>query len=223
MTVVEIIRGIKCESFEEALQFEIPILNFESQKIGKLVPVGNWILQARELIELMSIWRQRTMRMFMTHFESSYEMTYGYLKNLAIAKDDRIFFIIYNNEDAPIGHVGIANLTEKSAELDNLMRGVEGGEPRLVYFAECALLNWCFKELENQTNDVSVLSYNWLAIGLHEEVGYMHIGKEHLFKEKRGDFIVHEIVDVDATNVKYSLVKMLICCGDFYKTNSWIK
>ena len=168
------ISSMKRSTFSEALQLSIDVFDKSKNAVGKLVPVGDWILDDKDKIELIRSWRQRTMRMFLTQFESTYEKTYGYLKNLTIAQEGRIFFLIYDADNRLIGHMGIADVDGNTGELDNLMRGVEGGDPRLVYFAEIALLDWCFKNLGIKESDVRVLSYNWLVTSLHEEVGYVH-------------------------------------------------
>jgi len=184
--------------------------------------VGDWILDDKDKIELIRSWRQRTMRMFLTQFESTYEKTFGYLKNLSIAQEGRIFFLIYDSDNRCIGHMGITNVDGKTGELDNLMRGVEGGDPRLVYFAEIALLDWCFKNLEITESDVRVLSFNWLVISLHEEVGYVHKEKIPLKRNTKDGVTFHDVVGESESNVKYACVKMLLKKEVFYESNSWI-
>ena len=216
------ISSMKRSTFSEALELSIDVFDKRKNTIGKLVPVGDWILDDKDKIELIRSWRQRTMRMFLTQFESTYEKTFGYLKNLSIAQEGRIFFLIYDTDNRFIGHMGIADVDGKTGELDNLMRGVEGGDPRLVYFAEIALLDWCFKNLEITESDVRVLSYNWLVISLHEEVGYVHKEKIPLNKKTKDGVTFHDDVGDSESNVKYSCVKMLLKREVFYEANSWI-
>lgn len=216
------ISSMKRSTFSEALELSIDVFDKRKNTIGKLVPVGDWILDDKDKIELIRSWRQRTMRMFLTQFESTYEKTFGYLKNLSIAQEGRIFFLIYDTDNRFIGHMGIADVDGKTGELDNLMRGVEGGDPRLVYFAEIALLDWCFKNLEITESDVRVLSYNWLVISLHEEVGYVHKEKIPLNKKTKDGVTFHDVVGDSESNVKYSCVKMLLKREVFYEANSWI-
>ena len=216
------ISSIKRSTFREALKLSIDVFDKRKNTIGKLVPVGDWILDDKDKIELIRSWRQRTMRMFLTQFESTYEKTFGYLKNLSIAQEGRIFFLIYDTDNRFIGHMGIADVDGKTGELDNLMRGVEGGDPRLVYFAEIALLDWCFKNLGITESDVRVLSYNWLVISLHEEVGYVHKEKIPLNKKTKDGVTFHDVVGDSESNVKYACVKMLLKREVFYEANSWI-
>ena len=222
MNYKEVILEMKCHSFSEANIKAIPVLNMNGVKLGKLLPVGPWIADDIEKVELIRAWRQRTMRMFLTQFESTFDRTLSYLKNLSIAQEGRIFFLIYDISDRLVGHLGIADVDGNSGELDNLMRGVEGGDPRLVYFSEISLLDWCFTNLGINQSDVRVLSYNWLVLSLHEEVGYSFVSNSPLKKYEKDNVIFHDVVAESDSNVKYGSTKMLLKKDDFYKNAYWL-
>ena len=222
MDYKDVISQMKCETYEEADAKAITIFNDKKNKIGKLVPVGNWILNDKEKIEHIQMWRQRSMRMFLTQFESEYEKTYNYLKNLSIAQQGRLLCMLYDDNDRLIGHLGIADVDGDSGELDNLMRGVNGGDPRLIYYAEATFLDWCFKNLKLKQSDVRVLSYNWLVISLHDEVGYRRSEDCFLKKYEKNGTIFHDVVDKNESNVNYKCTKMLLWKDDFYKNVSWL-
>ena len=222
MNYKKVILDMKCHSFSEANIKAIPVLNMNGEKLGKLLPVGPWIADDIEKVELIRAWRQRTMRMFLTQFESTFDRTLGYLKNLSIAQEGRIFFLIYDISDRLVGHMGIADVDGNSGELDNLMRGVEGGDPRLVYFSEISLLDWCFTNLGINQSDVRVLSYNWLVLSLHEEVGYSFVSNSPLKKYEKDNEIFHDVVAESDSNVKYGSTKMLLKKDDFYKNAYWL-
>jgi hypothetical protein len=217
-----IIQSLKRDSFNEANSLAIPIENSTNKVIGKLVPVGNWILSDEEKIEKISAWRQNAMRMFLTQFQSTYERTLNYLKHISIGQEGRIFFLVYDENDRFVGHIGIAGIENDKGELDNLMRGEIGGDPRLIYFAEVSLLNWCFKKLALQLSDVGVFSYNWLVISLHEEVGYIKTEKIFLRRHEKDSVIFHDPVDSKDSNVKYSYTKMLLQKESFYLKANWL-
>ena len=222
MNYKKVIFDLKCQSFSEANIKAIPVLNMNGIKLGKLVPVGLWITDDIKKIELICAWRQRNMRMFLTQFESTFDRTLGYLKNLSIARDSCILFLIYDISDRLVGHMGIANVDGNSGELDNLMRGVDGGDPRLIYFSEIALLDWCFKTLGINQSDVRFLSYNWLVLSLHEEVGYSFVNNSPLKKYEKDSIIFHDVVAKSESNVNYGSVKMLLKKDDFYKNAYWL-
>jgi hypothetical protein len=222
MNYKKVIFDMKCLTFSEANIKAIPVLNMNGVKIGKLVPVGPFIVDDIEKIELIRAWRRKTMRMFFTQFESTFDRTLGYLKNLSIAQEGRIFFLIYDISDRLVGHIGIADVDGNSGELDNLMRGVDGGDPRLVYYSEIALLDWCFKSLGINQSDVRILSYNWLVLSLHEEVGYSFVSNSPLKKYEKNSVIFHDIVSKIESNVQYGCTKMLLKKDDFYNNAYWL-
>ncbi len=221
MDIVKKISLMKRSSFREAVDFAIDVSDSEKNFIGRLVPVGDWILSEKDKVELIRSWRQRNMRMFLTQFETTYEKTYDYLRRLSSSDENRILFLLFDADDRFIGHIGVTNVDDKSGELDNLIRGVDGGHPRLVYFAEICLLDWCFKYLSITASAVRVLSYNWLVMALHEEVGYVYEEVIPLLKEERDGVTYHKVVNELDSNVKYSCVKLHIERERFHSVNHW--
>lgn len=212
-----IIKELKCSSFADADSKALAIRNTQGHVIGKLIPVGDWIISDKEKIEIIAEWRQKAMGMFLTQFQSSYERTLNYLRTLSINQEDRILFLIYNENNDFIGHIGIANLRNNGFELDNLVRGIAGSNPRLIYFAELSLLDWCFKTLKLLFSDARVLSYNWLAIALHEELGYVITERIPLLKSEKGAVIFHSITDPKNSNVNYNCTKMFLHRDVFFE------
>ena len=217
-----VIQRLKKSSFSEAYSSRIPVCNQENEIIGCLVPVGLWILENEEKIKLISSWRQLAMRMFLTQFESTSIRTREYLENLSIREKNRIFFLLYDIKNRFIGHMGMAGISGETGELDNLMRGLEGGDPRLIFYAEITLLDWCFNFLAMNTSHLRVLSYNWLVISLHQEVGYIVVKNIPLRKVINNGVVLHESSSIDKTNVRYSCTEMLLRKEDFYRRNNWL-
>ncbi len=113
---------LKSDTLQGALANAIPILRGLDQ-LGQLVPVGDWILTDDELISRLALWRARAMDMFLAQFESTAAKTKVYLREYSIARDDRILFMI-ETEEGFVGHIGLANIEDSTAEIDNVMRGV---------------------------------------------------------------------------------------------------
>jgi RimJ/RimL family protein N-acetyltransferase len=130
-------------------------------------------------------WRQTFMRFFLTQFSTSKKSTRGYLKDLSIRQTDRIFFAIYV-DNILFGHIGLSNVNESKAEMDNMIRGVSGGHKNLMYFSEKAVLTWAFDTLKVETVDAKVMSRNFIALSLHERLGFKL--KERFFLRK----VIHE-------------------------------
>lgn len=210
------ISNLKKKSLEEALSVGVDVLDEAGIVCGKLVPVGDWILGDSEKIELIKNWRKNAMRMFFAQFESTFDSAFNYLKNFSIDLKDRVLFLIFDKNQNFIGHVGLSNIGEHSAELDNLMRGVSGGDPRLIFNSEICLLKWCFENFHVNKIFAKVISYNWLVMDLHKEVGFSVEKVQSLRKVNRDGMINHHVVDAAEANVKYSAVTLEISIDQFF-------
>lgn len=175
------IQSLKKETFADAVESSISIVDSEGRVIGKLVPIGNWALDNESLLTSFANWRQTFMRFFFTQFCASVDSTIGYIKNHSIKKSDRIFFGIYVDDELS-GHIGLSNVGEIKAELDNIIRGKSGGHRDLMYFAEKALLAWAFEKLKVKTIVAQVMSKNFMALSLHERFGFELKERHHLKK-----------------------------------------
>lgn len=224
MDIVKKIHALKFTEYEDAYLNSIVIEDQELKNIGRLVPVGAWLLNSENDIENISSWRKKTMKMFLTQFDSTAEKTKIYIDKLCLQRDDRILFMILDADDRKIGHVGLVNINNNSVELDNLMRGVNGGDPRLIYFAELALLNWAFKKLNVRKSDVLVVSYNWLVKSLHEDVGFLDVQYIPLLKLEKDGVVYHELLNSKSkdSNVSYSCIKMELNRDVFNKKFKWL-
>ena len=188
----------------EAVRFALPIRDKQDEVIGGLVPVGSWILDDPETIAAIADWRGRAMRMFLTQFESTIERTTQYLKNLAIEQTSRIFFMLQDTGGSLVGHVGLANVTQTHAELDNLMRGKRGGPPDLMRFAEYEILKWGFGVLGIESFHLRILSYNFLAMNIHESLGFVMTEEVPLFRKKDDGQTTLEPCSLEETNVTFT-------------------
>jgi RimJ/RimL family protein N-acetyltransferase len=179
------IQNMKKDFFGEAISCSLNVFDEFNNKIATLVPIGPWALSDEELLSSFMKWRQTFMRFFLTQFSASKKGTRGYLKDLSIRQTDRIFFAIYV-DNILFGHIGLSNVNESKAELDNMIRGVSGGHKNLMYFSEKAVLTWAFDTLKVETVDAKVMSRNFIALSLHERLGFKL--KERFFLRK----VIHE-------------------------------
>ena len=223
MNYKDVISSMKCQTFEEAWQKKLYIYNADKEKIGYFVPVGEWIENDKQKINLIRSWREKSRSMFLTHINSTFDKTLNYLKNFSIRQKGRIFFLIYDYKSKKlIGHMGMADANRKSAELDNIVRGERGGDVRLIYYAEITLLDWSFKNLKIGTINGRVLSYNSIMLSLHKKVGFLINAYKHLFAyEKDGDTF-HEVVNKKKSNVTYKMIEVTLCKKGFYKKIKWL-
>lgn len=216
------IRDIKKATAPEARRAAIDVRKPGGERVGCLVPVGEWLLDDPQKIALISAWRERAKRMFLTQFDSTPERTHGYVRDALIAREDRLMFLLYDDAERFVGHLGVVNVDGTSGELDNFMRGAEGGDPRLVYLAELALLDWCFSGLGLEHSDVQVLSYNWMVTSLHEEVGFAPVQVQSLRKREEGGVVFHDVVAPAQANVSYRYTRMRLSRAAFYDRFGWL-
>jgi RimJ/RimL family protein N-acetyltransferase len=217
------ILDMKCTTLGCAQGKAVTVTTQAGDRIGTLVPVGAWILEDSPTIEAICAWRQAAMRMFLVQFESTHARTYAYLKDLSIAQEGRLFFLLFDETNQLIGHLGVSEVNEQGCELDNVMRAVKGGDPRLIYYAEAALLHWCFTNLHVQACWARVVSYNWMAINLHEEIGFLAAKTVALRKYQNGELTCHDVVDKSAANVGYGCTRMVLQKDKFYQRLSWLR
>ena len=223
MVLIEnLITSMKVDSFDDALSNALPIFDSKKNEIGKLIPIGNWILTDKKKIENLSMWRQKNMKFFFSQFNSNCKRTLWYIKNLSIEQNNRIFFLIYTNNDKLIGHIGLAEIEKNFATMDNMVRGEEGGDPKLMYYSMIAIINWSFKILNIENLYGKIISYNWLTIFLYEEISFKIIERIPLKKIEKNGEINHKDVNSSESNVRYFCTKVLLKKKDFYKNINWI-
>jgi hypothetical protein len=131
-------------------------------------------------------WRRRYMKFFLTQFEASLSRTDAWLKRVVLPARDRILFLIELENGIFVGHIGASNISASSAELDNLIRGRKGGDARLIYYAELALLRWIFFSLEKEFALLHVFSTNEVTAALHKSVGFRLHAQNALSKTQNG-------------------------------------
>ena len=210
------LNALKKDSFIDALECSLDVVDDASNKIAQLVPIGNWALKDTELLSSFAAWRQKFMRFFLTQFTASKESMSSYLVKLSIGQSNRIFFAIYVN-DLLFGHIGLSNLTDSNAEVDNIIRGVSGGHRDLMYFSEKTLIDWAFIKLNMKTISAQVMSKNFMAISLHERCGFKLKERHNLKKIINESSISYEVCDKEVTTEKFFLDIIEVSKEDFAK------
>lgn len=199
---------LKSETLEGALANAIPIVR-GVDRLGQLVPVGEWILVDDDLISRLALWRARAMDMFLAQFESTAAKTKVYLRDYSIARDDRILFLIETDEGF-VGHIGLANIEDSTAELDNVMRGVPSHGDGLMSASERALVSWAFDKLNVASLYLRVLSHNDSARSLYERDGFVTTERLPLRREPGVDGTVLVPCESDYANVSMTCDVMML-------------
>lgn len=201
------LNSLKPPSIEQARAMSLPILH-EGEFIGQLVPIGDWILCDREAISAIAEWRQRAMQNYLVQFPSTAERTEAYLRQLALGDERRLLFMIEGESPAFLGHLGLEGVENGRGELDNLMRGRRGGHPALMREAERTILSWAFRTLGLETIVGRVLSHNFIAIGIHREMGFEIVSRSALRTRVLADSVVLEGVPREESNVDSELLEI---------------
>ncbi|MBW3096486.1 GNAT family N-acetyltransferase [Pseudohoeflea coraliihabitans] len=205
MNIAEQIRRLKHQEQSRARADAIEIRDDEDLPAGMLVPIGAWALKDPGLIDDFTAWRRAFRRFFLTRFTETPEHTLAYLKNVAIAEEDRILFALTTLEGRVIGHLGLCNISAECGELDNFIRGVSGGPPNLMFLAERQLLRWAFFDLGLERILAQVLSFNFLAHGLHAPLGFEVLEQRCLRQSTQGPLVSHSTCEPEDSNVSYKL------------------
>jgi len=199
----------------------IPIRTREGAEIGTLVTVDVTLAHDPEVIRKLTRWRSHYMKFFRTQFMATEERTSWWLKNVVIPCDDRILFLVLDGTGRAIGNVGVCNLTEETAELDNFIRGEAGGHPNLIMLAEVTLLGWLFGMLGLQSVYLYVFSNNWLPINLHLSVGFTETHRLRLSRLER-DGTVEYLSDSDSGEpVSFKYLRMELSKNKFDANYAW--
>jgi hypothetical protein len=200
-------------------QLDIPIVNGENERVGKLIAFSNATVADAALVEMLASWRNRHRQFFLTQFEATALRTRQWLEQI-LADSTRIMFFIHEHCGEPIGHIGVLRLDQPIVELDNMIRGRSGGNGQLMYWAEVALLRWLFEVRRVSGVCLQVLANNWIPIHLHSMIGFRMVEALPLVREELNDEI-HLVVSPDAGNVlETKLWRMELSHCDF--TNSLV-
>lgn len=213
----EKITSLKKEAFGDALAVKFPIIH-DGLYMGALIPAGPWVLSNNDISESMSKWRNRFKRMFPTQTATSAETTRIFLANL-ISSENSILFLIADEREKIIGHIAAINFDDKSFELAHLMRGEPTSNNRLVFFAEIRLIRWAFENSYIKQARVEAMSYNFPAVSLHEEVGFVFSKRLPLKKMVERSEVKHVVVNPELANVNYAVVEYTMNKADFYAAN----
>ena len=150
----------------------LPIVNAQSECIGRMESFSSSVIANSLFVELIRSWRQEYRQFFFTQFDETTERARNYVQSVIEDPTRLMFFIYAQNDSVPVGHLGVMHLDRPIVELDNMIRGREGGDKRLMYWAEIALLKWVFDTYGDVKVRCNLLDDNWKTIRHHSRVGF---------------------------------------------------
>lgn len=170
-----------------------------------------------EISSLLTDWRNKSMRFFFTGFTATPERTMKWLQSSVFKSNSKILYLVYVDEK-PIGHFGLANVSQDRAELDNAIRGEKGGHPDLFKFIEYVLLDIAFNHLCVQKVEGRLFSNNILAVMLHKQFGFTVLERAKLKLVENGDEWHYTECKEEDSNTKFDQLIITLSKDKFLNT-----
>ncbi|MBP1962745.1 GNAT family N-acetyltransferase [Paenibacillus aceris] len=185
-----ILREYKQARGEQISSYCLPII-VDGKVLGRLKPLTIESIENEMEMKALTEWRAAASMWFATQFPATEEGTKAWVQHQIIEVDDRILFILEDEEQTPIGQIGLKHYdeTNKTCEYDNLLRGRKGRYGNIVLYALLTLGAWSLRELGIQKGYLNVLSDNARAIQIYKTLGAVEVERRPLRKEADGEVI----------------------------------
>jgi hypothetical protein len=150
--------------------------------IGLMRPLTSRHLEAMDVIEKLTNWRNANMSKFLTQFEATPVRTRAWVENVVLRTPGQMLWLVYDQNDNLVGHFGFKKLTRDSVVLDNAMRGERQGHPKLFVVAGKRLVEWLWQTTPVQRIDAYVLADNVPSIMMNRQIGFLQCKRLPLIK-----------------------------------------
>jgi len=160
------------------------------EKFFSLKPIqSNYHEIYNNLPALLSRWRKENPTISTGVFEITEERTKKWLENYVLNNNDRIIFMIDDEENNSFGHIGLTNFNfeNNTVELDSVLRGVKGIYPGLMSLSVNKIIDFVLNCLFLKGVGLSVFSDNESAISFYNNLGFKTVDKLPLIKVKYPD------------------------------------
>src|SRR5262249_3745634 len=146
----------------------------QGKTVAWLEPVSRQDAEQTDAVALLARWRAAAAYAFPAQFRVTLAGTQRWLVKQLLDLADRLLFWVNTTQGTRIGHVGLYrfDFERRQVEIDNIVRGVAGVLPGVMYAAVRALLHWSFASLEMDTLFLRVFSDNLRALKLYERCGF---------------------------------------------------
>jgi len=155
--------------------------------LGTVEPITYDLAADCRLHETLSRWRAENMAVFLTVFQSTPEKTAAFLAHVSLPAPSRLFCLLRDATGTPVGNVGLCNIAEGSAELDNVLLGARTAASGFMRYATSAFLGWSFRALGFHQIYLYVLEDNARAVRLYEAVGFQRRERLPLWRRETAE------------------------------------
>ena len=157
-----------------------------------LIPVSEFDENDKKLISNLCRLRNNFGKYFPNNSKTNIFKTKKWLKNNVIKSTNRILFILYNNNYDFLGHIGLANKSSKSIEIDNVIKDLDN--KKNIDFSKVIkkLIQWIQNTLFITSIYVRVNEKNKRAIKFYKKNNFKLSQKKNLMNKNISDHIIME-------------------------------
>jgi RimJ/RimL family protein N-acetyltransferase len=207
---IDVVRSLKAADQEEGSSKNILIRNMKGVVIGKLVPIDEKLIDDQIILAALTSWRKKINNKKLKQNETKKKKKKKWLSEVVLKDDTRILFLIVDNTGRAVGNLGVCNITERQAELDNVLRGEKAGEPNFMFHTEIAMLGWLYGVMGVDLVVLHVFSNNEKAINLYTRVGFTERQRFNLSKIREGDDVKHFVGSGKGDPVDFQYIEMVL-------------
>ena len=184
----------RLDVFRSAEQLlELPLYEESGLQVGAMRPLNRLHAEEIAVVEKLTEWRNANMSSFLTQFKATRERTKTWLRDVVLANQGQMLFLVYDQNNELIGHFGFKNLTSKTVLLDNALRGERKGHPKLFVVAGKTLVRWLWRETTVQRIDGLVIADNIPSIMMSRQIGFKGWKRRPLIKNSTDGTVIWTI------------------------------
>lgn len=117
-------------------------------------------------------WRSAASHMYFSQIKPTTESMTKYLRDTSVSEPDAVLFAIFDQQLNLLGHSGIRHATEKSCELDSIMKNPASTLNGLMFRAIAQMISQVNENFGITEFGLKTLSTNLPAISLYKKLGF---------------------------------------------------
>jgi perosamine synthetase len=176
---------------------------------GYLIPVSNLHRLDNSLLRSLTDWRNAHNEAFPTQFLATPESTLAWLIGRLLKVEDRILFLVVDQQGTVLGHMGFNNCLNSNLlfEIDNVIRGEPSSTKGIFSKGLITLMEWARKTLNVEGFYLRVMNDNLSAINFYKKNGFIEECQIPLYKEESAGTVSYREAKAGESSEK-SFVKM---------------